>query len=218
MDFRGDASAQNDYCGCGVTLHTRAGFNGLFFPALKEQQLALAERGPRCGESVRSLCHCPGHDDMVHVQISCPAILPPGATRSPPSKKKYLTVSLRAWLPWRGRGGVGGCTGHGEKGLWEKWLRHGDMAGSERHCPGRSNPVTHCCHSAPGSLPRQPDIKGCPIPSYMLFISQSAHSSLHKALGNPLLAGGHSSWCPSASAGQQRREAAAGALPGGFAR
>lgn len=68
-------------------------------------------------------------------------------------------------------------------------IQSGDMVRTESGIATQSNPVIHCCHSLLGSLLCQPDIKGYPIPSYMLFSSQSAHSFLNKGLFNQPLAG-----------------------------
>lgn len=155
------------------------GFNGLFFPVLKKQQLAFAQTLTE----VWKICQVfsaayPDHNYTVHVQISCKVIPPPGVTRFPQIKKKRYLLYPRVPVCLRKAGVGGGSKECEEKCLQKKGITTEKVAvtewghgkNRERHCHGRSNPVTHCCHSPPGSLPRQPDIKGCPMPSYMLFI------------------------------------------------
>lgn len=83
------------------------GFNGLFFPGLKKQQLALA----RVLTEVRKICHVfsaasPDHNYTVHVQISCKVILPPGVTRFPQIKDDtYWILECPSALARQGWGG-----------------------------------------------------------------------------------------------------------------
>lgn len=137
MDFRGDASAQNDYCGRGTTSTPRAGFNGLF----SRPQRAATGTGSSTAWSVWRICQVSAASLAMmtrsmsrlaarHSSSRGNKVLPPPR----PLRKSTLLWSLRARLPGESGWG-GGCKVREEMPSKDgrnngKWLYQGsDMAG-----------------------------------------------------------------------------------------
>lgn len=187
------------------------GFNRLFFPALEKQRLAFAAAPTEVWKICRGFSAAySDHNYTVPVQISRKVILPPGVTRVSQMKGGGYCTLVPSALARRGR--AGGWKACGETCLPKKGVTTGKVAvtewrhgkNSERHCPGRSNPVTHCCHSPPAPCRARQTSKAAPC---HLTCSLSANQPILpqiKPVKSPLTRA-LSSWCPSAREGQQSR-------------